>query len=135
MTVEVFPLGERDRVDQDVEIALPGVPALEYLLDLFIVADVAAFDEGRPDRRGERADAPLDERSHRAESNLGALVVESLGDSPGDRVVVCDTEHERLLALEQSIPIAVVDRPGQAAANSRLRAGRGDFDGRGHGPG
>ena len=42
VAVQVLPLGVGDRVDQDVEVALPGVPVLEDLADLVVVADVAA---------------------------------------------------------------------------------------------
>src|SRR5450756_2162032 len=109
-------------MDEDVQAALFGVPALKDLLDFVIIANVAAFDEGRSDRRGERADAALDERRHRAEADFGALVVESFSDSPGDRMVVCDAEYERLLTLEQAVANAVVGGPGVAVGTSTAAA-------------
>ena len=38
---------------------------------------------------------------HEQGATLGFSSVESLGDSPGDRMVVRDPENERLLAVEQ----------------------------------
>ena len=83
------------------------------------------------DGSGQRPDAPLDERGHGAEPDLGALVVQCPGDAPGDRMVVGDAEHQRLLALEQAFSIAVVGGPGQPPADPRPGHGRGDIDCRG----
>ncbi len=94
-----------------------GVPVLEDLADLVVVADVGAFDEGRADGGGQRPNAALDQRRHRAEPDVGALVVERLGDAPGDRVVVGDAEDEGLLALQQPFAGAVVGWTGEAAAS------------------
>jgi len=46
-------------VDEDVEIAFPGVPALEDAPDLVIVADVAGLHEMGADGSGQRPDASL----------------------------------------------------------------------------
>jgi hypothetical protein len=126
---QVFLLGVGDGVDEDVEIAFPGVPALEDAPDLVIVADVAGLHEMGADGSGQRPDASLDERRHRAEPDLGALVVERLGDAPGDRVVVGDAEHQRLLAREQAGVFAVFVWSGQSVADARFGDRAGDLDG------
>ena len=63
---------------------------------------------------GERPDAPLEQALDRREAERRALVVERLGDAPGDRVVVRDAEDQRLLAVEQAhavLPRASVAEP------------------------
>ena len=87
-------------------VAVDVVPALEDMVDLRVVLDVAGLHERGADGLGERPDPSLDERLDGAEADGGSLRVERLGDAPGDGVVVGDPEDERLLALEQPHPSA-----------------------------
>ena len=76
----------------------------EHAPDLVVLGDVARLDERGPDGVRERPDPPLDQALDRREADDRALVVEGLGDAPGDRVVVRDPEHERLAPVEQTHP-------------------------------
>ncbi len=102
--VEVFPLREREGVDEDVEVVGVLAPAREDALDVGVRLDVARLDERRADQFGEWSDALVDQAFDRRESDVGALRVQRLGDAPRDRVVVGDPEHERVLAVEQTHP-------------------------------
>jgi len=100
---EVFLLGVCDGMDEDVQIALSGMPALEDAPDLVVVADVAAFHESGADRSRKRPNSAFDQRSHRAEADLRALLVQRLGDPPGDRVVVGDAKTRAFLPLSRPL--------------------------------
>src|SRR3954452_22648510 len=102
--VEVLALRVRDRVHEDVDLALLLVPLPEDRVDLLVLRDVARLDERGADALCERPDASLDEALDGGEADDRPLVVERLGDAPGDRVVVRVPEHERLARGEQTHP-------------------------------
>ena len=73
-------------------------PAREDAVDVRVVLDVARLDERRADAVRERPDALLDHHLDRREADLATLLMQRLGDAPGDGVVVGDAEYQRLLA-------------------------------------
>ena len=83
---------------------------------------------------GQRPDPPLDQALDRREAERRALVVQRLGDAPGDRVVVRDAEDQRLLAVEQAHRVSIVRTPvpvsldivrsRAAASTDRVRCAR-----------
>ncbi len=100
---EVLRRGERDGVDEDVEPAAEGIPDLgEDARDVIVRPDVALGHERARDGLGELADALLDPLALVGERELRALVGEPPSDRPGDRALVGDTQHERLLPLESA---------------------------------
>src|SRR5207237_7055320 len=81
-TLEILAFRESKGMDEDVESAVSGLPAVEDAPDIVVGLDVARLDEGRPDALGERANAFHDEALDRREPDRRALIVERLRDSP-----------------------------------------------------
>ena len=89
---------ERDGVDEHVESPAECLPGLvEDTRDVRVGAYVALRHELRADRVGELADALLDPLALEGEGELGALVVQPLGDRPCDGALVRDPQDQRLL--------------------------------------
>ena len=99
--LEILRGRERDGVDEQVEAAAERLTGLgEDARNIVVRAHVALGDELRVDRLGELADALLDALALERERELGAFLVEALGDRPCDRPLVGDAQDQRLLALE-----------------------------------
>jgi len=101
--LEVARVRERDRVDEQVELAAErlGHPA-ERRVEALVRADVALADERARDRLREVAHGLLDALALVGERELRAAGREALGDRPGDRAPVGDAEDEAALAVEGS---------------------------------
>ena len=98
---QVLPIGEGDSVDQDVQfLELVGRPA-EDTSDLIIAGDVAQFDEVGAHGFGKGANAPLERRGGVGKRQLGAMLMQSLGDAPGDGVVIGHSEDQGPFSFEQ----------------------------------
>ena len=105
--LEILGGRERDRVDEDVELAAERLADLgEDARDVVVRADVARGDERGVDRGGELAHALLDPLALVGERELRAAVGEPLRDRPRDRALVRDAEDERPLSLEMLRPCA-----------------------------
>ena len=129
VAVEVLPLGVGDRVDEDVQVAFAWRASARRPCGSRRRRGRRSLPRRSSRSSGQRPDAALDQRSHRAEADVGALVVERLGDAPGDRMVVGDAEDERLLALEQ--PSRSQSSAGRASRRLRGRVvSEGDSAGR-----
>ena len=99
--LEVLRGRERDGVHEHVEPAAEGVGRLrEDPVEVVVRADVALGDELRVDLRRKVAHGLLDPLALERERELRAFRGEPLGDRPGDRALVGDAQHERLLAFE-----------------------------------
>src|SRR2546421_6953102 len=86
---EVLRGRERDRVHQDVEPAVEGLPHLvEDTREILVRADVALRHEPRADRLRQLADALLDPLALEREGKLRAALGEATRDRPGDRALV-----------------------------------------------
>ena len=106
---EILGGRERDRVDEDVEPSSERVRDLgEDPRDVVVGAHVALGDERARHALGEVADVLLDPLALVREGDLRALVGEPLRDRPGDRALVRDAEHERLLPLEPAGHAAIL---------------------------
>ena len=75
-------------------------PALEDAGDVLVALDVAWLDERGADALRQRPNPLLEHHLDGAEAQLAAVLVQRLGDAPGDGVVVGDAEYQRLLARE-----------------------------------
>ena len=107
----------------------------EDTVEIAVGADVALAHEVAAHGLGQLPDALLDSLTLVGERELGALVVEALRDRPGDRALVRDAEHERLLAVEppghgailgdvRCTNVAAHERGGRPPRASRARSGR-----------
>ena len=113
----------RDRVDEAVEPAAErGGRRREHAVEIVVGADVALAHDVPADRLGQLADALLDALALVGERELRALVMEALRDRPGDRALVCDAQHERLLAVEPPGHGAILVQPACARCTMVRRA-------------
>jgi len=100
-SLEILGRGKRDRVDEQVQLAVERLPDLvEDANDVVVGADVALRHELRVHHLGQVADGLLDPFALIGEGELGAAVRELLRNRPGDRALVRDAEDERALAVE-----------------------------------
>lgn len=88
---------------------------LEHHVDGAQILDVAGENQRRAKASGQRLDPFAERFALIGERQLRALVGQSLGDAPGDRVVVRDAHHQAALAVHQSRFAHARLAPGQAS--------------------
>ncbi len=99
--LEILGGRERDRVDEQVELAVPRLSHLaEDAVDVLVGADVAGRHQLRADRRGELAHVALDPLALECEGELGSLVRQPLRNRPCDRALVGDPHDQGALPGE-----------------------------------
>jgi hypothetical protein len=102
-------------VDEHVETAVERVGGLrEHAVEVVVGAHVALRHELRVHRRREVPNRLLDALALVRERELCAFGREPLRDRPGDRALVRDAEHERLLSLEPARHVAILKGSGHA---------------------
>ena len=89
-------------MDKEVDVAKMGGDFGKEGVDRPIVGHVALFDKGGADAGGERLDPFFEDVAGIAEAQLGPFCVECLGDAPGDRVFVGDSEDQSFFSTEQA---------------------------------
>ena len=105
--VDILPaqlalVGEADRVDDEIDRLPALLQRVEGAVERFHVRHVAFEGEIAAELFGQRADALLQRLALIGEGHLGALLVQLLGNAPGQRLVVGESHDQPTLALHQS---------------------------------
>jgi len=99
--LELLPVGERDRMNHEVEPSPFFRDGGEQRIEAGGVGDVAGQHQGCAHALGERPD-PLAERvALVGQDELGAVLRHRPGDPPGERAIIGDPEDQPLLARHQ----------------------------------
>ena len=98
MTLELFLVGEGDRMDDEIEAAPILLQVAEDGVHAALVFDVAGQHEGRADAFGQRPYPFAERLALVGKGHFGAVPVEDVGDPPGDRTIVGDAHDQALLA-------------------------------------
>ena len=88
-------------MNHEVDAAPPVLQGIEGAVHGRDVLDVAGEQDIGPDRCGERLHTPAESFTLICEGEFRPVLVQLLGDAPGDRVVVRDTHDESAAARHQ----------------------------------
>src|SRR6185437_12985803 len=91
---QLVPVGKGDRVDQKVETAPAFLDRREHRVEARLGGHVGFENKIAAEAFRERPHALAQRLALIGEGEPGAVLVQALGDPPGERAIVCDTHDE-----------------------------------------
>ena len=104
--VELILVGEGDRMHDEIDLAPLLLQHVERRIDGGGVGDVAMTEQEAVQLLCQRLDPLLQRVALPGQRDLGARRVACLGDTPGDRTVIGNAEHDPALAMHQTQNVA-----------------------------